>query len=551
MTFPGAGRAVLIGGSLGGGTGRTTDWSTYDGTNDTAWQQWIKDDSTALGTTYQTIKGFKNTALASSGGAYFGVDNNGTQSIAKFVPDTIDATAGHFTLGSFHNLGTNRVQMLNNGVEMVLASAIDDATIVVFNGNLQDSGKVSGLVDNLVDNDWDAVLVNTTTSSGGSGNTYDHTGGWWHSPADLIMWSSSGNGIASMTGNRTGFAWALWLKGTYTNQGTASSGRDGVNELITTGSQQPYYTQNSITGSHNYGDLLDAGGNNGFDDHVPHIHWIRSHLEADNGFPSNDGDIIIGRRQTERFFLSQKMFESSGQHNDADETTNAFKMMLFDHYANQGAGGYGGNGGSTTLHNENSYRSNSDVKYFKVTGRSTSNINNDNVASMVKGKSMIQVYNDESGTLGGNIYVTAITDAHTETASSQFSPTTHDNGGVAEMFRFDEVTSDNTHSTNAKIVSTTNASDSTNTSYDPEAVCLGDLHGDYFGVAWRQGTTAYASIFEIQEQTSDMPVLTRVADSINLGTVPNAGRMALAKLGTGVAVLTCGNYYRIIKTDTI
>ena len=77
MTFPGAGRAVWIGGSLGGGTGRTTDWSTYDGTNDTAWQQWIKDDSSALGTTYQTIKGFKNTALASSGGAYFGVDNNG------------------------------------------------------------------------------------------------------------------------------------------------------------------------------------------------------------------------------------------------------------------------------------------------------------------------------------------------------------------------------------------------------------------------------------------------------------------------------------------
>ena len=540
MTFPGAGRAVWIGGSLGGGTGRTTDWSTYDGTNDTAWQQWIKDDSSALGTTYQTIKGFKNTALASSGGAYFGVDNNGTQSIAKFVPDTMDATAGHFTLGSFHNLGTNRVQMLNNGVEMVLASAIDDATIVVFNNVLQDSGKVSGLVDNLADNDWDAVLASTTTANGGTGP--------FHSPADLIMWSSSPNGIESMTGNRAGFAWALWLKGTYTGPSGNSSGRDGVNELITTGSQQPYYTQNSIAGNNNNGDLLD---NDGFDDHVPHIHWIRSHLESDTGRPYNSSDEMHNTRQTERFFLSQKMFESSGQHHDADETTNAFKMMLFDHYANNGSGGHGGNGGDPTLHNENSYRSNSDVKYFKVTGRSTSNINNDNVASMVKGKSMIQVYNDESGTLGGNIYVTAITDAHTETASSQFNPTTHDNSGVAEMFRFDEVTSDNTHSTNAKIVSTTNASDSTNTSYDPEAVCLGDLHGDYFGVAWRQGTTAYASIFEIQEQTSDMPVLTRVADSINLGTVPNAGRMALAKLGTGVAVLTCGNYYRIIKTDTI
>ena len=539
MTFPGAGRAVLIGGSLGGGTGRTTDWSTYDGTNDTAWQQWLKDDSSALGTTYQTIKGFKNTALASSGGAYFGVDNNGTQSIAKFVPDTADTTAGHFTLGSFHNLGTNRVQMLDNGVEMVLASATDEGTIVVFNNVLQDSGKVSGLVSNLVDNDWDAVLVNTTTSNGGSGTEF-------YSPADLIMWTSSPNGESWGSGNRTGLAWALWLKGTYAGS-TNSSGRDGVNELITTGSQQPYYTQNTIVGTNPYGDQFD---NDGFDDHVPHIHWIRNHLEADNDLPSNDTDKIFGRRQTERFFLSQKMFESSGIHNDADETTNAFKMMLFDHYSHQGTGGHGGNGGDTSLHNENTYRSNSDVKYFKVTGRSTNNINKDNAASMIKGKSMIQVYNDESGTLGGNLYVTAMTDT-TETASSQVNNTSHDNGGVAEMFMFDEVTSDNTHSTNAKIVSTTNASDSTNTSFDPEAVCLGDLHGDYFGVAWRQGTTAYASIFEIQEQTSDMPVLTRVADSINLGTVPNAGRMALAKLGSGVAVLTCGNYYRIIKTDTV
>jgi hypothetical protein len=119
------------------------------------------------------------------------------------------------------------------------------------------------------------------------------------------------------------------------------------------------------------------------------------------------------------------------------------------------------------------------------------------------------------------------------------------------MFYFDEVTTDDTHSTNAKILSTVNSSDSTNTSFDPEDICLGDLHSNYFGVAWRQGTTAYVSIFEIQEQTSDMPVITRVADSINLGTVPNAGRMALSKLGNGVAVLTCGNYYRIIKTDAI
>jgi hypothetical protein len=355
------------------------------------------------------------------------------------------------------------------------------------------------------------------------------------------MWSQVG-----ATGNRYAYGWALWLKGTYTNQGTNSSGRDGINELLTTPSQSPYYTQN-ISGGNNYGDLIDGDG---YDVHVPHIHHMRSHYEADDNRPTDEYDTMGSARQTERFFQSNKMYESSGIHHDATETVNSFKMMLFNHYAYDGAGGFGGNGGNTSLHSENSYRSNSDVKYFKVTGRSTDNFNTDNEASMVKGKSMIQVYNDESGTLGGNIYVTAITDT-TEKASSEYYPTAHDDGNVAEMFRFDEVTSDNTHSTNAKIISTTNTSDSTNTSYDPEAICLGDLHGDYFGVAWRQGTTAYVSIFEITEQTSDMPVLTRVADTINLGTVPNAGRMALGRLGNGVAVLTCGNYYRIIKTDSV
>ena len=168
---------------------------------------------------------------------------------------------------------------------------------------------------------------------------------------------------------------------------------------------------------------------------------------------------------------------------------------------------------------------------------------------MVKNDSMVQVYGDETGTNGGTLYVTAMSDT-TETASSQYNPTAHD-GGVAEMFRFDEVTANNTHSTNAKIVSSTTTSDSSNTGFDAEDVCIGDLHGDYFGVAWRQGTTAYVSVFELQEQTSDMPLITRVADSINLGTVPNAGRMALSRLGNGVAVLTCGNYYRIIKTNTV
>ncbi len=544
MTFPGVGRAVFIGGSLGGGTGRTRDWSTYNGTNDTAWQQWIKDDSSALGTTYQAIKGFKKVGLSSSGSFFMGVDNNGTQTIAKFVPDTDDATAGHFTLGSFHNLGTNKVQMVNNGAEMVLTSNVDSGTIVVFNQELSDSGKISGLASSLPNDNWDCTVYETTTSSGGSSSpsgTYNYTEHFWHSHADMIVWY-----MHTANDDELRAAAHVWLKGNYSfrynTANGSNSGGSGLAGLITSPSTQPNYGGEHDS-ANRYGDTYFNSGSMGNKDNiVPHLHRMRKHLEPDDNITDFSG--LIGQRQTERLFMSLNIFDDDGTTSD-----NVFKMGLLDHYANNGGGGYGGSGLNFTLHNENTYRSDSDVKYYTPTGRGSNNTKPDNNVSMVKNDSMVQVYGDETGTNGGTLYVTAMSDT-TETASSQYNPTAHD-GGVAEMFRFDEVTANNTHSTNAKIVSSTTTSDSSNTGFDAEDVCIGDLHGDYFGVAWRQGTTAYVSVFELQEQTSDMPLITRVADSINLGTVPNAGRMALARLGNGVAVLTCGNYYRIIKTNTV
>ena len=536
--IPGIGRAVWHSGATGGGTGRSADWSTYDGTNDTAWQQWIDDTSTALGTTYQPIKHFKNTGIASSGGFFMGIDNDGTQTIGKWVPDAEDATSAHITVGNFHNLGSDQVTMVDNGSQMILTSSIDSGSIVVFDQALTDSGKVSGYATDLPTTLWDCVLTPTTVSSGGSGSTYDYTGDYWHSKADLMVWIHHDG-----SNSRTQISHAVWLKGTYTAQGSASSGRDGINELITTPSQSPAMQGSNIN---SYGDTLDDGWNN----MAPQIHWMRNHYEADDpGKPYGAGDKLFSGRQTERFFISNKLWNNS-----STATNNQFQMTLMEHYMYNGSAG-GGTGGNPWA--ETTYRSNSDVGYYKPTGRSINNVNTDNTASMVLGKSVIQLYNDESGVAGGNLYVTAMTDT-TETASTQLQyaypdaiVSSHEGGGVAEMFIFDDVTADDTHSTNALIVSNTPATDSTNTSFDPEAICLGRLHGNYFAVAWRQGTTAYTSIFELQEQTSTQPTIVRVADTINLGTVPNAGRMAISKLGNGVAVLACGNYYRIIKTDAI
>ena len=537
--IPGISRAVWHSGASGGGTGRTADWSTYDGTNDTAWQQWMDQTSTALDSNYQVIKSFKNLANPTIDTVYMAIDNNGTQTVGKWQLDAFDATSAQIELGAFHNLGTNKVVMQTIGKNHILTSAVDDGSIVVFNNSLTDSGKVSGFFYSALDDfattdQWDFVAFETLVGSGSPyGPPYDYTTDYYGVKGDFLLWIWP-------YGQQLGASHAVFQKGNYVDNNNVgvSSGRDGVNELISTPSQSPAY---SSTGRelNQYGDIYWNDGNNQWENIVPQVYHMRGHYLNDRG-----SGVDVGFRETDRIFLSAKMYEDTGT-----ETENVFKMVLANHYMYDGQGGFGGSGVNYTLHSESSYRSDSDVRYYKATGRSINNVNNQNMASMLKSRSLIQLYNDESGTNGGNLYVAAITDTN-ETASSDLNPTSHDNGNVAEMFYFDEVTADDTHGTNAKIVSTTNSSDSTNTSFDPEAVCMGDLHGNYFGVAWRQATTAYISIFSITEPSADQPTITREVDTINLGTVPE-GRMALTKMGPGVALITCGNYYRIIKTDTI
>ena len=73
-------------------------------------------------------------------------------------------------------------------------------------------------------------------------------------------------------------------------------------------------------------------------------------------------------------------------------------------------------------------------------------------------------------------------------------------------------------------------------------------------VAWTTSTNVYASIFKIVPQSSAAPTISRIADTINLGTIPAASgtkHLSGMRINKGVGVITCGNYYRIIKTDTI
>jgi hypothetical protein len=114
----------------------------------------------------------------------------------------------------------------------------------------------------------------------------------------------------------------------------------------------------------------------------------------------------------------------------------------------------------------------------------------------------------------------------------------------------DDITATDTHANSSTPVSATNGSDSSSTAFDPEAAVLFKLNGSFFAVLWRQSTTAYISILEASAQTSSPCQITRRVDTINLGTVPE-GDLAGLHIGSGVALITCGNKYRFIKTDTV
>jgi hypothetical protein len=73
-------------------------------------------------------------------------------------------------------------------------------------------------------------------------------------------------------------------------------------------------------------------------------------------------------------------------------------------------------------------------------------------------------------------------------------------------------------------------------------------------VAWTTSSNVYVSVFEVTAQTSTHPVITMVKDTVNLGSIPASSgtkRVSGMRINKGVGVITCGNYYRIIKTNTI
>ena len=145
MTFPGAGRAVWIGGSSSGGTGRTNDWSTYDGTEDSAWQQWVDDTSTAISSSISVTATPMNAHGFGGGRGALVLTDGSVNKVGLFIADTDDATAGQFKLyGSHANTGTMR----GYGPMVLLTGTDDVGSLVTYScsgDSLSGGSKISGL----------------------------------------------------------------------------------------------------------------------------------------------------------------------------------------------------------------------------------------------------------------------------------------------------------------------------------------------------------------------------------------------------------------------
>ena len=567
MTFPGAGRAVWIGGSSGGGSGRTTDWSTYDGTNDTAWQQWVDDTSTALGTTYQVSYTENNAIRAGSLTGYLAITNGSQEFLGYFTADTADATSMSINLSSGHAM--TRPEIKSWGSNILMTSTADQGSIVLFKDAGQtSSGKISGLLSFQPTETRHSVVAEYWEMPG-MDNTEFGTAGKAYS---LILVAKNPNQetISYTTGSATGTNQPVWIHAVledldtlYSTPSSALTGLDAITSTISGQTNEaaylPLHSYSSVggdpdsTGSFYNGVEADGTAHSSAAESLPRLMWtgdsnFKWMQHPTGGRPGNgvefrgamlnwtpyhatDGSTTGGNQAGVMWNITFTNHRWNLRH-----PTNTADNFWLDRPAS---------GNQNAEWNDISVQNPDRIQYQGGQLRSETQLGEDLVQTIrLESGQWVGMYGDSNGTKGGNLYVNSVART-SEDLDANWTYRTSPEYIVAE-----DISTPDTHASNSLAVSVTNGSDSTSTAFDPDSATLFTLSANFFAVMWRKSTTAYVSIFSAQTQTSTPVSLTREIDTINLGTVP-AGTMSGLRLGTGVAMITCGNYYRIIKTDAI
>lgn len=574
MTFPGAGRAVWIGGSSSGGTGRTNDWSTYDGTEDSAWQQWVDDTSTAISSSTDVTATPMNAHGLGGGKGALVLTDGSVNKVALFIADTDDATAGQFKIyGSHANTGTMR----GYGTTILLTGTDDNGSLVTYQqqgDELVGGSKISGLYKFYsYDSTWSpphegvAVTLSERFPYTGDYNTY--SGGQyaegsnnWPASAKtnyLQVWAINPDDRGNIPNRNQQFFTPYRIANTQDLIDSPSSAlleRDGNVK----GDTSPNYIEaNNKMNTHFEGsgsvlwNTTYGGDGNTYQTHnkdnflIPFtrtvgdpqyttspagIHTVAfTYASTSNGWSDSEG-----------FNPTARVFKFNWTHHRfahlEDQTSTAEFYHIGGDNADNNYGQY-----------RTGYNTGRDAAEAKIRAK---------MKAIQIGDHYIGLYGDcASVTDIGNLYLTACSGNPAQNTNGNFNNATliyadSDSSGSAQAFGSHN--GQTTPASNNIQVSTVNGSDSSSTAYDPANTALFALEDDYFGVAWTTSTNVYASIFKIVPGSSAAPTISRIADTINLGTIPAGSgtkRLSGMRINKGVGVITCGNYYRIIKTDTI
>ena len=579
MVFPGIGRQAWTSGSLGGGTGRTPDWDTYDATQDTAWQVIVDQTSTALSSSYDVLLNQNTIKKLSPTRALIGMQNGSNGYIGLINCDTDDATSLEVTLSSAQRCTG---ELLVSGSVAMLHGTEDYGSlfpVTVGPTTLTEGSRITGL-HNFVAQDSAVTYTHNITGSfilenapftrqfeEIQGNFYNlavsasgSLAAWpanskrnwlmlgsvvineqsWpkhrhlFSPyyiASLDTLISSPSSALALPFNNTGFANGqsdYYNIGSVISSGNAST---GYTSAIGTFTQ---YGQEFVTGNKWSMTIpfWSARGNPTYNTSFARYVCVTWHASSHNYYP----DDVAGEDSSDVERTFHFMF---GQH---------IKEHILYSTAHGNSTSWQGNYGGYDF-NENCFR-----QY--VSGRKT--FGTEIEQKLQYKMKAIQVANSVIGLYGdcnsandiGNLLLAAATITNEEVTDRQFNT-------QVEGMRASNVTTDkNAVSTYAPAanniaVSTVNGSDSTSTAYDPDQTAMFALQGNYFAVVWTKSANIYISIFELTEQTSDVPTITRIIDTESLGAIPadssSTQRLSGTAMGTGVALITCGNYYKFIK----
>jgi hypothetical protein len=545
MVFPGIGRQAWVSGSLGGGTGRSTAWDTYDGTEDTAWQQWVDETSTALGSSYQ-VSYTENNSLRSGGTSGYLAITDGTQEyLGYFEADQADATNMQIKLNGPYNMDRPEIRYWTTHI--LMTSVEDYGSMVLFKDlGLTSSGKISGLFSFQPTNTRHSVIAEYWAMPGLAAQQYTDT----LKAYSLIMMAQNPNLESGNTDMPVFFHKVTEsIDSIYSTPSTGltalerNTGTDGGNQYEA-GYLLPTQTSRSWINHVN-----TAGTANGDNKSMPRMIYTgdsnntRMRHPTFGNPPNND-------TATRMVIMNWTPYHVTDGSTTGGNTQGVmWNGIILGHFwglrhPSNTSDVFGVDdpqpSGSDGEYNDISIQNADRVQYISDANRSENDLGKDLIQCIrLDSGPFVGLYGATNGNKGGNLYINAT--ARTAEDLQQWTFQTQPEYIVAE-----DISTAQTHASQAIAVSVVNGTDSTSTAFNPDVACLFKLANEYFAVIWRNGTTAYISVFSAQAQTSTPAAITREVDTVNLGTVPE-GNLSGVNIGSGVALITCGNYYKFIK----